>query len=77
MLTVKLRDLGLAAALASHGFEVLEIERDVSGQAYFVFAQTDELERTSSAYWADTLDVKAQTYSNAIKALKSRIYNGR
>jgi len=69
------RDLGLSAALASLGFEVREIERDAGGQAYFLFIKTAELERAVSAYWADTLEVRARTYSENIKMLKSRIYS--
>lgn len=73
----KLRDLGLTAALVSLSFEVQEIERDAGGQAYFVFIKTDELEQAISAYWANTLGVKARTYSDALKMLKSRLYSER
>lgn len=72
----KLRDLGLAAALVSCGFEVANIERAAGGQAYFYFVDTDGLKRAISSYWADTLDVKARTYSGNLKMLKSRIYGG-
>ena len=75
--TTKIRDLGLAAALASCGFEMRETERDVGGQTYFLFIKTDELERAVSDYWADTLSVKARKYSDNIKMLKSRIYSER
>ncbi|HEU5187354.1 MAG TPA: DUF5659 domain-containing protein [Candidatus Saccharimonadales bacterium] len=73
---MKLRDLGLAAALVSRGFVVQEIERDAGGQAHFLFVRTAELERTINSYWADTLEVRARTYSENIKMLKSRIYSG-
>jgi hypothetical protein len=76
-LTTKVKDLALAASLVSCGFEVLDTTRDTSGRVHFAFAQTDEFERTVSAYWADTLDVKARTYSDNIKMLKSRIYSER
>ena len=72
----KLRDLGLAAALVSCGFEVLRIERGAGGQAYFCFVDTDGLRRAVSSYWANTLDVRARTYFDGIKMLKSRIYGG-
>jgi hypothetical protein len=75
--TTKIRDLGLAAGLVSRGFGMPEIEREVGGQAYFVFIKTDELERAVSDYWADTLNVKARTHSDNIKTLKSRIYSER
>lgn len=75
--TVGIRDLGLGAALASCGFEVLRTTRDVSGRVHFEFTQTGELERAVNSYWADTLDVKARTYSDNIKMLKNRIYADR
>lgn len=76
-LTTRVKDLALAASLISCGFEVLDTIRDASGRVHFEFAQTDELERAVSAYWADTLDVKARTYADNIKMLKSRIYSER
>jgi hypothetical protein len=74
---IKIRDLGLAAALISRDFGMPEIERDVGGQAHFIFIKTDELECAVSGYWADTLDVKARTHSDNTKTLKSRIYSER
>lgn len=74
--STKLRDLGLAAALVSCGFEVVIIERATGGQAYFYFVDTDGLRGAISSYWADTLDVRARTYSDNIKMLKTRIYGG-
>lgn len=76
-LTTRVKDLALAASLISCGFEVLDTMRDASGRVHFEFAQTDELERAVSSYWADTLDVKARTYADNIKMLKSRIYSER
>jgi hypothetical protein len=75
--TVKIRDLGLASALVSCGHEISVISRDSNGYAYFIFLQTNELERAVNDYWSDTLDVKARTYSDAMKMLKSRIYGER
>jgi hypothetical protein len=75
--TTKIRDLNLAAALASCGFGAPEIERDVGGQAYFIFIKTRELEQAISDYWADTLSVHARQHSDNIKTLKTRIYSER
>lgn len=76
-ITTRIRELPLAAALASCGLEVRDTVRDMSGRLDFEFLQTDELERLVKAYWADTLDVRARTYSDNIKALKSRVYSER
>lgn len=73
-LTSRVRDLNLAAALVTAGFEISQTNYDTVGRAYFVFTQSDELEVTVNEYWADSLHVKARKYSDNIKMLKSRIY---
>lgn len=75
--TISIRDLGLAAALVSCGNEMCDTHRDVSGRAYFVFIQTEALNRDVNDYWADALKVKARKYFDDIKMLKSRIYSDR
>lgn len=72
--TTKVRDLGLAAALVSHGHEIRGTNRDTSGRAYFIFVQTTGLSRDINAYWANSLNVKARTFFDNTKMLKSRIY---
>lgn len=72
---IKIRDLGLSVALTSCGFGTPEIERNIGGQAYFVFIKTEELERAISDYWADTLSVMARRYSDTMKTFKSRLYS--
>jgi len=73
---IKIHDLGLAAALVSCGFKLHATDRDQNGRLYFIFRQTDEQTKDIDAYWADTLVVKARTYSDNVKMLKSRIYSG-
>lgn len=74
---IKTNDLGLATAMVSCGFEVDVVEQAGSGRAVFVFSNTPEIENAVHAYWADTLDVKARYYFDAIKMLKSRIHGGK
>ncbi|HEV2412500.1 MAG TPA: DUF5659 domain-containing protein [Candidatus Saccharimonadales bacterium] len=74
---IRIHDLGLAAALVSHDFKLHATDRDQNGRLYFIFRQTDNLTQDIDAYWADTLVVKARTYSDNIKMLKSRIYGER
>jgi hypothetical protein len=76
-LHIQIHDLGLAAALVSCGFRLRATDRDQNGRLNFMFGQTDELTKDIDAYWADTLVVKARTYSDNIKMLKSRIYSER
>lgn len=72
---MRTHDLGLAAALVSCGFELRTTNRDISGRFYFAFKQTEELMSAIDAYWSDTLNVRARTYNDNIKMLKSRIYS--
>lgn len=73
-ITVRIRDLGLAAALVSCGHDIRGTSRDISGRAYFIFAQTNEIDRDTNAYWADTLNVRARKFFDNTKMLKGRIY---
>ncbi len=73
--SMRTHDLGLAAALVSCGFELRATNHDISGRFYFAFIQTAKLTRAIEAYWSDTLRVRARTYNDNIKMLKSRIYS--
>ena len=71
---IQIRDLGLAAALVSLEFKVINTERDNNSRIYFIFNDSKELQQVVSSLWSNTLDVKARYYFDAIKMLKSRIY---
>ena len=73
--TTNIKDLGLAAALVSSGHEVRHVHRSIEGPTYFVFAQNNQIDIDTGAYWADTLKVNARRYFDNIKMLKSRIYS--
>ena len=73
-LTVRIRDLGLAASLVSYGFEITQTCWDKSGRAYFIFIQSEELDHAVKRYWSDTLNVNARRLIENLKMLKSLIY---
>lgn len=75
--TVEIRDLGLAAALVSLGYDLQGTVRNNAGRVYFVCSDTPVLQRSIKAYWNNELEVNARAYSEAIKTLKSLIYGGR
>lgn len=68
-------DMGMTAALISIGYKLLNIEKGRGKKALFVFEVTDELILDAQRYWAGELAVDAQTYFNAIKGLKNRLYS--
>lgn len=73
-LTVSIRDLGVAAALVTCGFEVEYTQRDANGRTYFIFQETAALDEAVNGYYADTLQVKARKFFDNTKMLKGRIY---
>lgn len=73
--TIEIRDLGLAAALVSRRFKILDTRRDMHGRAYFLFEHSTEIQQTIVDYRADTLEVSARHYSDNLKMLKSIIYS--
>lgn len=75
---LNIRDLGLAAALVSLDYQPVGTRNDYeSGRVYFIFLKSEEIQEAVDKYWANTLTVKARYYFDAIKMIKSRIYEGR
>ena len=74
MITMKLQTLGLAAALLSSGSELLHVDKTNPKRAVFLFRQTEFEDRLASSYINNQLQVPARTYFDAIKQLKSRLY---
>lgn len=73
-IVMRVRDLGLAAALVSIGYEVNQTYKDPNGRTYFVFMDVECLKTDAERYWADTLMVKARNFMDNTKMLKSVIY---
>ena len=73
--THRIKDLGLAAALVTAGFEVQRTEKELKS-VYFLFNKSQKLDAAVSDYWSDKLIVQARSYFDNTKMLKNRIYNG-
>lgn len=71
---LSVRDLGLAAALVSLDVQVVGTRSDDDGRVYFLFLKSGDCLEAVENYWSNTLLVKARYYSDALKALKTRIY---
>ena len=73
--TLTTTDLGLAAALVSEGFTISLLDRTHASKVGFIFKQEGNMEEMINDYWSDKLKVKAQSYFNSIKMLKSRVHD--
>jgi hypothetical protein len=79
--TLKIRDLGLAAALVSLDVKISDTIKDDKGRTYFIFCYDDDdaanIDTAIDNYWYNHLEVDARQYFDAIKMLKSLIYSER
>ena len=73
-LTISVRDLGVAAALVTCDFEIIDTYRDIGNRTYFIFQETAALNEVVNDYYADALHVKARKFFDNTKMLKGRIY---
>lgn len=67
-------DLGLTAALLSHGCQIEKMDRTNPGKIKFVVRGNDDLNRLIQGYWSKDLRVDALSYFESLKNIKSRIY---
>jgi hypothetical protein len=74
---LNVRDLGLAAALMCIDYKAAGTRQDETGRVYFFFLKSDDLSEAIDRYWAYGLPVDARQYSEALKSVKSQIYNER
>lgn len=68
-------DLGAAASLVTAGFELIELDKTNPRKVQFIFSRAIGIEKLVDEYWADKLEVKARSYFDNIKMIKSRIYS--
>lgn len=77
--TVKVHDLGLAAALVTLAVEISNTVKDDKGRISFIFCFDDNLaadiDTAIDNYWYNHLEVDARQYFDNLKMLKSRIYS--
>lgn len=71
--TFSTKDYWLAGALMASGKKLLRLDwRD--GRAFFVFADLERCDTEATAYWAGDLRVSAKDFTDALRTLKTRLY---
>jgi hypothetical protein len=68
-------DLGLSAALVAVGFALDQLDNADPRKVKFVFRRKSGLDAVIQNFWGNSCQVDAQTYFNALKMLKNRIYS--
>ena len=67
-------DLGVAAALLTSGYKLLDVDR-TNRKALFMFEQKANIDKVANSFFTDELRVKARSYFDNVKALKSKLYS--
>lgn len=68
-------DLGVSAALLCENFELSSINKDNPRKALFIFKKTKGIEEAANKYFYDKLEIKARSFFDHLKALKSQLYS--
>jgi len=71
--TFSTKDYWLAGALLAAGGKLLRLDW-WDGRAFFVFADLERCDTEASAYWAGDLRVSAKDFTDALRTLKTRLY---
>ncbi len=73
--TYSTTDLGCSSALVALGFQLEDLDKSSPNRAIFIFKNSEDLTHTVDKYWDGNLSIKAKSYFETQKWLKSRIYN--
>ena len=68
--------LSLSATLISLGISLDSVVKNNDGKAVFIFPQTDTLTQIIESFWKKALLVEPNSFFEAQRFLKSRIYGG-
>lgn len=68
-------DLGCASALVSSGFKIVSLEKSNPKKVQLVFRREAGIEKVADDYFADRLEIKARSFFDEIKSIKSRLYS--
>lgn len=68
-------DLGLATALITLGYKLLELDKTNPKKVRFIFKEEKNIEKVMIDYFNDEIKLPALTLFNNQKNLKNRIYS--
>lgn len=70
----KTSDLQLAATLYALGYQLLALDKADPRRAMFLFDSTDELEQSTSDFYADRLSLNPRRLLSSFRLVKERLY---
>lgn len=70
------QSLPLSATLISLGISLDSVSKSSDGKSIFVFHRSNELDQILENFWKKSLSIEPNTFWEAIRFIKSRIYGG-
>ena len=68
-------DLGIAAALLTENFELLNLDKSDPRKVRFVFRRDDGIIKVADDFWSNRLEQKVRSFWENVKVLKNRLYS--
>ena len=68
-------DLGIAAALLTADFELLNLDKSDPHKVKFVFSRGDGITKVADDFWSNRLEQKVRSFWDNVKVLKNRLYS--
>jgi hypothetical protein len=68
-------DLGIAAALFTADFELLNLDKSDPRKVRFVFSRDDGIAKVADDFWSNRLEQKVRSFWDNVKVLKNRLYS--
>lgn len=68
-------DLGLASALVTSGYTLVDLDKSNPSKASFIFHRDDRIDDFIRDYWDDQLEGSLQAYFNNLKRIKNQLYS--
>jgi hypothetical protein len=67
-------DLGVSAGLLTKGYKLRSLDKS-NRRALFIFEHKKGIEKSANDFFTNDLNVKARSYFDNLKALKSKLYS--
>lgn len=68
-------DLSLAATLQCYGYHIEAVDKNNPAKVIFLIRRDEQLDTLVQMYFTHQLQVEPITFANALKEIKTRIYN--
>ena len=68
-------DLGIAAALLTADFELLNLDKSDPRKVKFVFSRGEGITKVADDFWSNRLEQKVRAFWDNVKVLKNRLYS--